>query len=104
MAEHDYRSDLSCWFGLSYSSFLTMPRVLMEAMPAEWQEKLALLLHEYDDTWDNWPEGWGSRVTLTVNGKLAKMPGWVINYRHPDREAIEKLRRAQVQHSPGQTK
>jgi hypothetical protein len=99
VAEHDYRGDLSCWFGLSYSSFLTMPRVLMEAMPLDWQEKMARLLHEYDDAWENWPEGWGSRVQLTVNRKLVKMPDWVINYRHPDSEAIDKLRRAQVQHS-----
>ena len=29
---------LSRWFGLSYASWLTMPRVMMEAMPEEWQE------------------------------------------------------------------
>ena len=36
----EYNLDLSNWFGLSYASFLTLPRVLMEAMPEEWQRKM----------------------------------------------------------------
>ena len=32
---------LSCKFSLSHASFLTIPRVLMEAMPDEWQERMA---------------------------------------------------------------
>lgn len=94
MTEFDYRSDLSCWFGLSYSSFLTMPRILMEAMPERWQQELARLLFEYDDAYHNWPDGWGTRVQLTYNGKLAKMPDWVLNYRHPNRAEIDRLRGA----------
>jgi len=37
------------WFGLSYVSFLTLPRVLMENMPQEWQVKMSELLKEYED-------------------------------------------------------
>lgn len=93
MAEpFDPRGDLSCWFGLSYSSFLTMPRILMEAMPQEWQEKMARLLWEYNDTYTRWPDGWGTQVQFTVNGKLRKWPEWVLNYRRPDRLEIERLR------------
>nr|ELR5112630.1 hypothetical protein [Providencia stuartii] len=82
------------WFGLSYASFLVIPRVLMHEMPAEWQDKMAVLLHEYDETFDT------SSVVNSVSvvgrdsdGKLAKLPDYILNYRRPDREAIEKLKR-----------
>ena len=39
-----YRKDLQLWFGLSYSSFCVMPRVFMEAMPKEWQEKMVQMM------------------------------------------------------------
>jgi len=38
------------WFGLSYASFLTLPRVMMHEMPDEWQGKMADLLEEWDST------------------------------------------------------
>lgn len=34
------------WFGLSYSSYLVIPRSLLCGMPTEWQEKFAKLLDE----------------------------------------------------------
>ncbi len=85
---------LSEWFSLSYSSFLTLPRVLMEAMPDEWQGRMAALLEEYDDAYTNWPD---IRVQVRItdgSGRMIKTPRWLINYRHPDRAAIEALRGA----------
>jgi len=79
------------WFELSYASFLTIPRVLMHEMPDEWQDKMATLLYEYDNTFPNQPD-LGTTVRATKNGKLIKMPEWLINYRHPDHEQINKLR------------
>ena len=88
--EFDYKDDLSCWFGLSYASWLTMPRVLMEAMPQEWQTKMANLLFEYDNAIKN-PPDLGTRVQITKDGKLVKTPEWLINYRHPDREKVKEI-------------
>ena len=85
------RDALSLWFGLSYASFLTLPRVLMEAMPARWQGKMAALLREYEQAFPNQPDI-GTRVQITKNRKLIKTPKWLINYRHPDREMIESLK------------
>lgn len=83
---------LQCWFNLSYSSWLTLPRVLMEAMPFEWQDRMAALLNEYDAAFPNQPD-LGTRVQVTDGaGHLIKTPRWLINYRRPDREAIERLR------------
>lgn len=80
------------WFGLSYASWLTLPRVLMEAMPENWQKAMAELLWEYDETYSNAPS-LGTRVQVTdESGKLVKTPRWLINYRHPDYEKIKEIR------------
>jgi hypothetical protein len=88
-----YSSDaLQCWFNLSYASWLTLPRVLLEAMPVEWQDKLAALLNEYDEAFPNQPKI-GTRVYITdLTGKLVKTPDWLLNYRHPHFETIQSLR------------
>lgn len=87
---YDYRTDLAAYFGLSYASWLTLPRVLMEAMPKDWQSRIAVLLHEYDDAVKN-PPDLGTTVRVTVNGKLVETPAWLINYRHPDHEMIARV-------------
>lgn len=90
-AREQGHQQLSYWFGLSYASWLTLPRVLMENMPDDWQERMAKLLHEYDAAYPNQPD-LGTRGFLTCHGKLIKTPGWLINYRHPDDAQIIELR------------
>ena len=91
--EDDFREDLEMWWELSYASWLTLPRVCMQAMPAEWQRRMARLLNEYRDEFPNQPDI-GTRVQVTdLRGNLIKTPEWLINYRYPDREAIDKLKR-----------
>lgn len=88
--EDDYRKDLQLWFGLSYASFCVMPRVFMEAMPEEWQEKMSELLFEYDDRIDTSVCGVHS-CFVTVKDKhnrFMKMPEELVNYRHPRKEFI----------------
>lgn len=82
---------LQSWFNLSYASWLTLPRVLMEAMPIEWQDEMAALLNEYDETFPNQPE-MGTRVQCTHNEKLIPTPDWLSNYRHPDKQMIDQMR------------
>ncbi|AUR92983.1 hypothetical protein NVP1181O_19 [Vibrio phage 1.181.O._10N.286.46.C9] len=84
---------LSEWFGLSYSSFCVMPRVLMEDMPDEWQEKMAELLNQYDDAFDQSKVGIdGCRVQATMDNKLVKMPSELLNYRRPCQLFLDKVR------------
>ena len=85
-------TDLACWFGLSYASFLVLPRVMMEAMPMIWQSKMAALLNEYDEAFPNQPDI-GARIQITQDGKLIKTPDWLINYRRPDYRMIDQLRK-----------
>ncbi len=80
------------WFQLSYASFLVLPRVFMESMPLEWQQKLVKLLEEYQDEFPNQPDI-GTRVQITKNKKLIKTPEWLINYRRPNTNEINKLRK-----------
>lgn len=89
----DERKDLHLWFGLSYAAFLVMPRVAMMQMPEDWQEKMAELLNQYDETIDTAAFGVkGCRVNaLTGDGKLMKMPEELLNYRHPQPETIAAL-------------
>ncbi|KTK27188.1 hypothetical protein ASU66_17075 [Enterobacter hormaechei subsp. xiangfangensis] len=91
--EDDYRKDLQLWFGLSHAAFCVMPRVFMEAMPKQWQEQMAQLLFEYDDTIN-------TRVCVvhscfvTVkdsNNRFMKMPDDIVNYRHPRKDFIESF-------------
>ena len=83
--------ELWLWFGLSYASFLVLPRVLMHEMPDDWQWRMAALLREYGETFPNQPDI-SSRVQITQQNKLIKTPGWLINYRHPDKEKINSMR------------
>lgn len=86
-----FDSPISEWFELSYAQFLTIPRLVMEAMPLEWQEKMASLLHELDETFD-WRPGEG-RYWVRLrndNGQFSSPPLW--NYRHGHLE-VDALRR-----------
>lgn len=87
------RKDLDLWWGLSYSSFLVMPRVAMQLMPEEWREKMAELLNQYDETINTSAFGVkGCTVrALDKNGKMMKMPDEWLNYRHPSKETKEIL-------------
>jgi hypothetical protein len=78
------------WFGLSYASWLTLPRVLMHEMPDEWQKKMAELLLEFGDTFPNAPP-LDTRVFFVKEGKIQKNPDW-IQYRHPDFERIYAMK------------
>jgi hypothetical protein len=81
------------WFGLSYASWLTLPRVLMHEMPDEWQKRMAELLREWDETWDikKMPQ-LEMAVTMKHGGRFVKAPEWLTNYRHPDRDELAALR------------
>lgn len=86
------QSNLHYWFGSSYASFLVLPRVMMQEMSLEWQNKMTELLDEYDDMFPNQPDI-GTRVQATKDGKLTKWPKYFLNYRRPDYKALEKMKR-----------
>lgn len=87
-----YRAEpLSQWWGLSYATWLTLPRVLMEAMPEDWQARMGALLKEYDAAYPSQPD-LGTHIRVSQGGKLVPCPQWLLNYRHPDAAEIAKCR------------
>lgn len=50
-------TDVRNYCGLTYAQFLVFPRVILSAMPREWQEKFVALLEELDETFDYFPSG-----------------------------------------------
>lgn len=77
------------WREMSYTGWLTMPRVLMHEMPDDWQRKMSELIREYDDTFgSNIPEQYwcDTEVRLKKDGKYIKTFEWITNYKYPDKE------------------
>lgn len=83
---------LNEWFGLSRASFLTLPRVFMQEMPEQWQERMAELLNEYDETFTNQPDI-QTIVQCKQDNKFIQTPSWLINYRRPDKQLINSFKR-----------
>lgn len=81
------------WFGLSYASWLTLPRVMMHDMPDEWQNKMAELLEEWEETWDSSDMPEPKVSARSKDGRFTSWPFWLLNYRHPNRQALRDTRR-----------
>jgi len=85
----EVKRDINCYFGLTYASWLTIPRVFLEQMPLEWQHEFVKLLDEYEDSFKDQPDI-GTRVQITKDNKLVKTPDWLLNYRRPDYDEVYK--------------
>jgi hypothetical protein len=70
------------WFGLTYSSYLVLPRTLLCGMPVEWQQRMSNLLDEMKEVYDSQQINDNYTVILRVNGKFIKDP--LAPYRHPN--------------------
>lgn len=81
------------WFGLTYASYLTLPRSLLEAMPAEWQKRFVSMLQEAEEEFPkSWPPEGHYRVSL-VSDTGQFMRDDLCEYRRPNTWLIESLRR-----------
>jgi hypothetical protein len=72
------------WFGLTYASYLVLPRVGLVSMPYNWQKRMAKLLEEMREAFypdDLMPESSHYKVLLTNDkGQFIKDP--LRHYRH----------------------
>lgn len=82
--------DVHTWFGLSYASWLTVPRIVLESMPLEWQHQFVKLLNEMNETFDWMPDDLSLSVVGKQDGKFVRLPYLLTDYRHGN---IEHLRR-----------
>ncbi|HBO1825716.1 TPA: hypothetical protein L4G09_005857 [Pseudomonas aeruginosa] len=79
------------WFGLSRSAYAVLPRVMMNAMPDDWQARFAELMDEWDDHWPNQPDI-TAHVQIKQNNRFISTPPWLLNYRHPDHNQLNAMR------------
>ena len=54
------------WFGLSYASYLVLPRSILQSTPQEWQDKFVDLLEELEEMGFKCPE---EGKTYSVNAR-----------------------------------
>lgn len=84
------RSDVHDWFGLSYSSYLCLPRSLMQEMSPAWQHQMVALLEQMHE---EFPEEYSSYAVFKRDldsGRFVSDP--LRKYRHPDQGAIDAAR------------
>lgn len=83
---------ISFWFGLTYSHYLVLHRSLMQEMPHEWQDRMVALLKELEEAWD--VERIPSKFTVQMRDEAGRfVRDRFAEYRHPDIELIESVRR-----------
>ena len=70
-----YDNPIHNWFQLTYSSYLILPRLILQAMPEEWQQKLVDLLEEVQEVIE-FPDDYTASYSIQyrVNGKIASDP------------------------------
>jgi hypothetical protein len=66
------------WFGLSYASWLTIPRISLQEMPPDWQARFVELLNEGERLGLQTPDG--LIVQRQIDGKFVSNAHWN-NYR-----------------------
>lgn len=92
-------SPIHAWFELTYAQYLTVPRLIMESMPLEWQEKMVALLDEMDATFGWRPKEGRYWVKLRDdNGRFSPAP--LEDYRRGSCEHL-RIKLPQQPMSPG---
>jgi hypothetical protein len=115
--DHGNRDILDCGcpvhdaFGLSYASYHVLPRALLEAMPLAWKLRFCHLMDQFSEEFPGYgnvsyeierthPEfvGWSpaaiqDELDRTGEDKVPTVPDPLANYRHPDRDEIDRMRR-----------
>lgn len=70
--------DIHAWFGLTYASYLVIPRTHLQSMPLEWQERFTDLLREWETVAhiNEWPSAERYRVQAVDDrsGRFTKDP------------------------------
>lgn len=79
--------DVHGWFELTYASYLTLPRSLLQEMPAEWQHRFVRLLDEMGERFRSPLEGTYAVLLRGKRGRFINDP--LRPYRYPSRHHIE---------------
>lgn len=80
------------WFGLTYASYLVLPRSIICDMPLEWQDKFGELLEELDNTFKCAPLDGHKYFVYTRDTKGRFIEDQLKYYRHPDYNLLDSIR------------
>lgn len=63
------------WFGLTYANYLTLPRSVIQSMPAEWQHRLRDLLEDLNEAAGHldWPYSYRVQA-INEQGRFIRDP------------------------------
>jgi hypothetical protein len=87
--------ELSRWFGSSKSSWLVLPRVLMQDMPDRWQADMVRLLNQIDAEFPGSPMSkLDFHVTAKHKGKFTSLPEALTNYKEPKTHVLQTWRQS----------
>jgi hypothetical protein len=79
------------WFGLTYRSYLVLPRSLLQEMPTEWQQRFVDAIEEIRDYFNCAEVEDDYMVKLRgKDGRFKTDP--LGQYRHPDRKIIDRMK------------
>jgi hypothetical protein len=90
--EHPHGRDVHGWFGLTYAQYLTIPRVILDAMPGEWQARFVRCLIELGATFD-WLPKEGRYWVRLKDGRGRYVVDPLMEYRHPHPSDLDRIAR-----------
>lgn len=82
--------DVHDWFELSYSSYLVLPRVLMQEMSPAWQHSMVGLLERMHEEFPEERSSYAVFKRDLDSGRFVRDP--LRKYRYPDYRAISEAR------------
>lgn len=70
---NDRSGPIHAWFGLTYAAYLVLPRLALQIMPREWQQRLVDLLNEAEAAGIETPDNYEVRLR-GGNGRFVDDP------------------------------
>lgn len=67
--------DIHTWFGLTYSSHLVLPRVLLQSMPEDWQARFVAALDELRTAFEHIDQPASYKVTAAEEREAGDLTG-----------------------------
>ena len=59
-------------FGLSYASYLVVPRTVLQSMPVSWQAEFVALMNETHERFPGWEPPWPQGWTVHLRGEKGR--------------------------------
>lgn len=82
------------WFNLTYASYLTIPRSVLQSMPTEWQERLVSLLEEMSAKCAEYDIDLPATTVAVRDARGRFMHDWLTDYQRGRRDIFAETETA----------